>query len=132
MTAALLSAVPALADTTSTSASTTKMGVEQPSAAPTIDVPTVQGCFSSQGDLKSVGVLSFNSIDKCAVDTCKAQGYAVGASMGANECYCGNEYPPASALVNDSNCDAPCTGYGTQACQCTTDTIPPVTGVELE
>jgi cell wall integrity and stress response component len=113
MTTALLSAVPALAQQPSP---TSAMGVEEPSAAPTLNVAVVQGCFSSPGELVSIGTLDFNSKDKCAVVNCKARGYAVAASMGANECYCGNKYPPKAALVNDSNCNAPCTGFGTQAC----------------
>lgn len=117
MAAALLSAVPTLAQQSSTS---TKMGVEQPSAVAVPNELTVQGCFSSPGELKSMGVLSYNSESKCAQDTCLAQGFAVAATTAGSECYCGNEYPPQAAVANDTHCNTPCTGYGQNACQCNT------------
>jgi cell wall integrity and stress response component len=110
MTAALLAAVPALAS------QTTAKGVEEPAAAPTPSVAVVVGCYSSPGELVSAGTFEFNSISKCAVDTCAAQGHLVGASMGGNECYCGDEYPPKAALVNDTMCNIGCTGYDWDAC----------------
>lgn len=110
MTAAVLAVVPALAS------QTTAKGVEEPSAVPTLNAAVVQGCFSSPGELVSIGALDFNSKDKCAVQNCKAQGHAVAASMGGNECYCGDKYPPKAALVNDTNCNIGCTGYDWDAC----------------
>jgi len=98
------------------SQTTTKEGVEEPSAPPQVGLAVVQGCFSSQGELVSIGNLDFNSRDKCAVDNCKAKGYSVGASMGGSECYCGNKYPPKAALVNDTNCNTKCPGWGADAC----------------
>jgi cell wall integrity and stress response component len=65
----------------------------------------------------SIGNLDFNTKDKCAVTNCKAQGYAVAASMGGAECYCGDKYPPKAALVDDSNCNTKCPGFGWQACE---------------
>ncbi|KAH8904780.1 hypothetical protein BR93DRAFT_939834 [Coniochaeta sp. PMI_546] len=110
MTAALLAAVPALAS------QTTAKGIEEPAATPTLNAAVVQGCFSSPGELVSIGTLDYNSKDKCAVENCKAQGHAVAASMGGNECYCGDKYPPKAALVNDTNCNIGCTGYDWDAC----------------
>jgi cell wall integrity and stress response component len=114
MTAALLSAIPSLAQTPTTTA----QGVEQPSKPAQVGIAVVQGCFSSPGELVSIGNVDFNSRDKCAVDNCKAQGYAVAASMGGAECFCGNKYPPKAALTNDSNCNAICPGWGADACEC--------------
>lgn len=110
MTAAVLAVVPALAS------QTTAKGIEEPSASPTLNAAVVQGCYSSQGELVSIGTLEYNSKDKCAVENCKAQGHAVAASMGGNECYCGDKYPPKSALVNDTYCNIGCTGYDWDAC----------------
>ncbi|KAB5545798.1 hypothetical protein GE09DRAFT_219349 [Coniochaeta sp. 2T2.1] len=108
--AALLSAVPALAG------QTTAKHVQEPAATPTLGVAVVQGCFSSPGELDSIGNVDFNSKDQCAVINCRKQGKSVAASMGGNECFCGDKYPPKKALVNDSFCDSPCSGYDWDAC----------------
>ena len=108
--AALLSAAPALAG------QTTAKHVEEPSATPTLGVAVVQGCFSSPGELDSIGVIEWNAKGICAVDNCRAKGFEVAASMGGNECYCGHKYPPKAALVDDSKCDSPCAGYDWDAC----------------
>lgn len=91
--------------------------VQQPTAAPTIGTPTIQGCFKSPGDLKLNTTHKFNSIGKCADETCAAAGYAVGGSMGGNQCWCGETYPPKSDLVDPKFCDTPCPGFGEHACE---------------
>lgn len=106
----LLAAVPALADSTVTK------GVEEPSAAPTLGAQIVQGCFASKGELVFKGTPEFNSKSSCAKDTCKALGLPVAGTMGGNQCYCGDKYPPKAALTNDSDCNVGCTGYDQQAC----------------
>ena len=110
MTAALLAAAQALAS------QTTAKGVEEPSATPTLNVAVVQGCFSSPGELVEVTTLEYNSKDECSVKTCKAQGKAVAATMGGNQCWCGDKYPPQIAMVNDTSCNIGCTGYDYDAC----------------
>lgn len=97
-------------------ATTTSMGVEQPSSAPIYKQPVVQGCFSSAGDLVYNSTQTYNSRGECGQTICQALGYYVAASTEGDKCYCGNTYPSNSTLVDDSNCNTPCTGYGQDAC----------------
>ncbi|CAK7210338.1 hypothetical protein SBRCBS47491_000744 [Sporothrix bragantina] len=97
-------------------ATTTKMGVEQPSSTPIYMQPVVQGCFSSSGDLVFNSTQAFNSRGECGQTICQAMGKAVGASTEGSKCYCGDSYPPNSTLVDDKYCNAPCTGFGQDAC----------------
>lgn len=110
LAAAIATALPAYA------ATTTAANLEEPSAAPTLGAQVVQGCFNSWGNLIFNSTPSFNSKSACAVDICYAGGFKVAATSGGNQCYCGDEYPPENALVDDSKCDTPCPGYGVQAC----------------
>ncbi|KAJ9148677.1 Cell wall integrity and stress response component 1 [Pleurostoma richardsiae] len=115
--AALAAASGVFADTTSgSSASTTSKGVEEPSAMPTLGAQIVQGCFSSYGELVFNSKQEYNSKSKCAHDICYAAGKLVAGTTGGNQCYCGDKYPPKISLANDSDCNAPCTGYDPQAC----------------
>ncbi|KAK4235469.1 putative wsc domain-containing protein [Achaetomium macrosporum] len=91
-------------------------GQEQPITTPILDTPTVQGCFKSSGDLILNGTIKYNSIGACATDTCYKGGFAVGGSTGGNQCWCGNSYPPKDDLVDDGECNVPCTGFGDHAC----------------
>ncbi|CAK7199792.1 hypothetical protein SEUCBS139899_002476 [Sporothrix eucalyptigena] len=95
---------------------TTKMGVEQPSSTPIYMQPVVQGCFSSSGDLVYNSTQAFNSRGECGQTICQAMGKYVGASTEGSKCYCGDSYPPNSTLVDDKYCNAPCTGFGQDAC----------------
>lgn len=110
LAAAIATAFPAYA------ATATSANLEEPSAAPTLGAQIVQGCFSSWGNLVFNSTPSFNTKSACAHDLCYAGGFKVAATSGGNECYCGSEYPPEDDLVDDSKCDVPCPGYGTQAC----------------
>lgn len=109
--AALLAAKSAMAAT-----ATTATGVEEPSAVPTLGAAAVQGCFSSKGDLVFNSTQLYNSKSKCALDICAAMGKPVAGTMGGDECYCGDEYPPKSTLANDTDCNIGCSGYDLQAC----------------
>lgn len=110
LAAVIATALPAYA------ASATTANIEEPSAAPTLGAQVVQGCFNSWGNLIFNSTPDFNTKSACAVDLCYAGGFKVAATSGGNQCYCGNEYPPKNSLVDDSKCDVPCPGYGTQAC----------------
>lgn len=103
--------------TTSSAATSTASGVEEPSADPTLGAQVVQGCFSSWGNLILNSTPDFNSKSACAFDVCYAGKYTVAATSAGNECYCGTEYPPENSLTDDANCDTPCPGYGLQACK---------------
>ncbi len=107
----LVAAVAAQASNTRTA------GIEAPSAAPTAGAAVVQGCFSSHGDLEFNSNETYNSIGKCGSQICnQALGKYVGATTQGKECWCGNTYPPQSSRVDDSYCDAPCTGWPHDAC----------------
>ncbi|KAL2128424.1 hypothetical protein VTI74DRAFT_9199 [Chaetomium olivicolor] len=95
---------------------TAPKGVEQPITPPQLKTPTVQGCFKSSGDLKQVDTPQWNSQSYCGSDICASKGFPVGGTMGGNQCWCGNTYPPKADLVDDKNCNVPCTGYGEHAC----------------
>jgi cell wall integrity and stress response component len=92
-------------------------GEEQPITTPVLDTPTVQGCFKSSGDLKFNTTIKWNTIGECATNVCYKAGFAVGGSTGGNQCWCGNTYPPKDDLVEDSECNVPCPGYGDHACK---------------
>jgi cell wall integrity and stress response component len=92
-------------------------GVQQPSETPVLNSPKVQGCFKSSGELKMNRTIEFNSIGECATKVCYVGGYSVAGTMGGNQCWCGNTYPPKEDVVEDKNCNAPCSGYDQEACE---------------
>lgn len=110
--AALLSAMSAMAAT-----STQSKGIEEPSSPPMLNTAVVQGCYSSAGELKYHSSEMFNSKSKCATDICFKLGKAVAGTMGGNQCFCGDKYPPKKALANDTDCNIGCTGFDIQACE---------------
>ncbi|KAK3348606.1 hypothetical protein B0T25DRAFT_226444 [Lasiosphaeria hispida] len=94
----------------------TAVGVQEPSAEPTLNVITVQGCFSGPGELVFNSTIKFNTKGSCAQDTCFNLGYPVAATSGGNQCYCGKKYPPKDKLADDNKCNIGCTGYNLEAC----------------
>ncbi|KAK3312773.1 hypothetical protein B0H66DRAFT_607830 [Apodospora peruviana] len=98
-------------------ATAAKQPLQHPSQPPQLKTITVQGCFSSSGDMVRNSTLEFNSSGKCAKDICNEQmGLPVAATMGGNECWCGKTYPPVNTRTNDTACDIGCTGYDLEAC----------------
>lgn len=98
-------------------------GEQQPVTFPRQKVATVQGCFKSSGELEFKSTQTFNSDSKCGTEICYESGYLVGGTMGGEQCWCGNTYPPKADLVDDKNCNFPCTGYPDFACEW--QTLPP-------
>jgi len=94
------------------------MGVEKPSSSPVANTPVVQGCFSSSGSLVLNSSPTYNSAGECGTVLCGPQGLKknVAATTQGNQCWCGDDYPPLDTLVDDKLCNAPCTGYGQDAC----------------
>ena len=88
--------------------------LEQPPANPQLGASTVHGCYASVGELQLSGTNTFNSQSSCAA-SCQGAGAFVAATKGKS-CYCGDKYPPASTLVDDSQCDQACPGYDRDAC----------------
>ena len=92
-------------------------GVQQPVQNPMPGHGTDQGCYSSSGDLKSIGTPEWVTRDKCS-DLCLAQNYEVAGTMAGYECFCGHTYPPEKDFEADGkNCNVPCGGYPQHACE---------------
>ncbi|KAI0150529.1 hypothetical protein GGR57DRAFT_185344 [Xylariaceae sp. FL1272] len=100
--------------TLSSAATATSKGVELPSAAPQLHVPTVHGCYSSLGLLKLNESYIYNTQSWCT-ERCMNATMPVAASY-ANSCYCGEKYPNSKYVVDDSKCNEPCPGFDDQAC----------------
>ncbi|AEO68270.1 dec1b5a7-f689-42f3-a7d4-a28795f4e23b [Thermothielavioides terrestris] len=83
---------------------------------PELGTPTVQGCFSSSGNLTLNSTPTYNSIDGCANKVCRPAGFPVGGTTGGNQCWCGTTYPPKDTLVDPSHCTTSCNSYPSEAC----------------
>lgn len=105
-------------------------GLEPAAEDPVLGTETVHGCYSAVGSLQLNGTNTFNSRGLCAAN-CQQAGAYVAAVQG-EQCYCGNEYPAASTLVDDSQCDDPCPGYAMNACGGTKAFTIINTGVEID
>lgn len=102
---------------TPTKASQTSKGVQKPSAAPTLNVITVQGCFTDPGELKFNSTPQFNDEGSCVKNICFNNGFEVAGTTGGNQCFCGHKYPPKIALTEDKKCNIGCAGYDLNACK---------------
>ncbi|KAH6615895.1 hypothetical protein B0J18DRAFT_291779 [Chaetomium sp. MPI-SDFR-AT-0129] len=91
-------------------------GKQKPITSPELGTSTVQGCFNSSGSLVFQKTFQWNSIGKCGDELCRPKGFPAGATMGGNQCFCGQKYPPKETLVDPSHCDAGCTGFGEDSC----------------
>jgi cell wall integrity and stress response component len=89
-------------------------GTEVAAESPISGTDTVHGCYSYVDNLTLNSTNEFNSQGACAT-ICRDLGKYVGATQ-AEDCYCGDEYPPLNTLVDDDECTEPCPGYGTEAC----------------
>ncbi|CAJ2509021.1 Uu.00g140470.m01.CDS01 [Anthostomella pinea] len=89
--------------------------LEVAAQTPTLGSDTVHGCYSDIGPLKFDSKPDFNSQGAC-VKVCRDEKKHAVAATYADSCFCGDSYPPKSALVDDSKCNEPCPGYDTQAC----------------
>lgn len=76
---------------------------------------TYKGCFSSGDGLTKNSTYTYNSKGYCQTQ-CVPIDYAVQATYNSDECWCGNDLPPAADLVDDSKCDSPCAGIDTEMC----------------
>ncbi|KLU85498.1 hypothetical protein MAPG_04521 [Magnaporthiopsis poae ATCC 64411] len=110
----------------------TEKGLQRKPMRPIPSDATVQGCFSSGLGLKMVNQsVQYNTMGKCGKEICNVLGYKVGASYQGTQCWCGNQYPPASSLVDDKQCNIPCPGYDWDACGGPSAFTVYNTGVEL-
>jgi len=81
-----------------------------------------KGCFSSSDGLTYNSSYIFNTKGYCQTQ-CAPLNDITFATANSTDCWCGNELPPASALVADSFCNAPCAGYDTEDCMTFLPTI---------
>ncbi|KAI8964169.1 hypothetical protein F5Y11DRAFT_112190 [Daldinia sp. FL1419] len=88
--------------------------LQSPPQDPVLGTDTVHGCYKSFGTMKLDQSIAFNSQGACTT-VCRDKGRLV-AATNANDCYCGDQYPSKSDLVDDDKCTEPCPGFGTQAC----------------
>jgi len=76
---------------------------------------TYEGCFKSAGNLKLNGTNTWQSKKTCH-DLCVPLAASVEATANTNECWCGNALPATADKVDDSQCNANCTGYPLEMC----------------
>jgi len=97
-------------------AATGAVAVINQSTPPQLSVETVYGCYSDPGDLAPYATNNSNSKGFCVTEGCKVAGSKVAATMGGNECFCGDKYPSKKYRIADSECDIPCPGFPFEAC----------------
>ncbi|CAD6451482.1 d3a998fd-2dce-4e0b-a0ca-bbd7b38cde67 [Sclerotinia trifoliorum] len=92
-------------------------------AAPSLELYTRQyktltymGCFSSGEGLTKNSTYIYNSKGWCQMQCVPAAEYAVQATYNSDECWCGDDLPPAADLVDDSKCNSPCAGTSLEMC----------------
>jgi len=81
-----------------------------------IDEPAYLGCFRDNlpRDLQVYIPTHPATIGAC-VDTCKSQGFSVGALRNSDLCFCGNAYRKSSQVA-DKECDMPCYDNSFEVC----------------
>ena len=80
------------------------------------DEPAYLGCFRDNlpRDLQVYIPIHPSTIGLC-VDTCKSQGFSVGALRNSDLCFCGNAYRKANQVA-DKECDLPCYDNSFEVC----------------
>lgn len=98
------------------SAQTSTSPLQKPSTAPATQALTAHGCYNQnattwQKYIPKQGISS----GSCNVECKEVQKKNVMALNG-EDCYCGDSYPPETAVVDDSMCNFPCPFYKFEAC----------------
>ncbi|KAJ6790327.1 hypothetical protein PWT90_10956 [Aphanocladium album] len=85
-------------------------------ALPKVNVPTLQGCFSTVANMTTqpVDEPQFLSSGKCT-KACIANNFYV-AAISPTTCYCGMVYPALKDGIDMSKCNYPCSGYDKENC----------------
>jgi hypothetical protein len=78
------------------------------------------GCFQDSTDRVLSGITFANVGQHSVTNTkcvayCGAKGYSIAGTEYGGQCFCGNDLSPSTAL-NETSCDMPCEGDGTQVC----------------
>ena len=76
--------------------------------------PGKQGCWKEQGDWELQDTLEWPSTGSCGLH-CLDKKKLV-AAVHAEECYCGDTYPPDGTQVDDKYCKYPCPAFDEEAC----------------
>lgn len=81
-----------------------------------LDEPAYLGCFRDNlpRDLQVYIPTHPATIGAC-VDTCKSQGFSVGALRNSDLCFCGNAYRKSNQVA-DKECDMPCYDNSFEVC----------------
>ena len=88
-----------------------------PTPSPTVALKAIvyQGCYKSGEPLEDQGSYTYQSAGWCQ-NVCAAINKPVMATTKGSNCWCGDEIPPASNKVSDSECNTPCQGFGQAMC----------------
>lgn len=90
-------------------------GEQKPTEQPRPEALTIQGCWSSKGNMTESEVKATAvSSGSCNV-WCLDEGYTV-FSLSGSTCYCGFAMPPEDAKADDKKCKYECPGYPYEAC----------------
>ncbi|KAL2009036.1 hypothetical protein VTN00DRAFT_7230 [Thermoascus crustaceus] len=73
-----------------------------------------EGCYNTAGSLSSQGTYRYQSQTYCLL-VCQKQGRKI-AAVKEDECFCGDELPPADAKVDGKECNTPCSGWPQDIC----------------
>jgi cell wall integrity and stress response component len=77
-----------------------------------VTAQTKVGCYNSTLGLKFDSTDTYNSIGYCSRACPRNRAFA----MIYMDCYCGDEIPPDSLKLKDSECETPCPGYDVDSC----------------
>ncbi|KAM0665863.1 hypothetical protein MY8738_008048 [Beauveria namnaoensis] len=92
-----------------------RVPVPAESGMPRVGVETVQGCFSSVGNMTNENAdTKYLSSGSCST-ICKGKKLPV-AALAPQACYCGYVYPPEDDKLDSAKCDYPCNGFPDDMC----------------
>jgi hypothetical protein len=107
-----------LLSTLASAATTDTQLMSSPTATPTnIRQLSAIGCFATTVPMVNHGPYIYQTSGNCQQICLLFGNTAMGLGNGT-DCWCGDAYPPASAKVDDAQCNTPCAGYGTDTCTC--------------
>ncbi|GKT43435.1 cell wall integrity and stress response component 1 [Colletotrichum spaethianum] len=94
----------------------TALGVQEPSTAPAPSALTAHGCYNQNATTWEKYIPSQGISSGSCNDECKTVQKKNVMALNGEDCYCGDSYPPASAVVDDAKCNFPCPYYPQEAC----------------
>ncbi|KAI9845426.1 MAG: hypothetical protein M1837_004904 [Sclerophora amabilis] len=80
-----------------------------------LNAMTYKGCYSWAKSFDDEGPYEFQSSGYCQ-EQCAPQQKAVMGLAGGDHCWCGDELPPSSKKLSNSECDSPCKGFNKNFC----------------